>query len=42
MDIVVQGEGKKLYKPDEVVLSLEFHLNDETYEKVLEKGTKGC
>lgn len=40
MDIVVQGEGKKLYKPDEVVLSLEFHLNDETYEKVLEKGTK--
>lgn len=40
MDIMVQGEGKKFYKPDEVLLSINFFVNDKTYEKVLEKGTK--
>lgn len=40
MDIMVQGEGKKFYKPDEVEISLNFYANDNTYEKVLEKGTK--
>lgn len=40
MDIMVQGEGKKFYKPNEVEISLNFHSNDTTYEKVLDKGTK--
>ena len=40
MDIMVQGEGRKFYKPDEVLLSINFSLNDKSYEKVLEKGTK--
>ena len=37
---MVQGEGKKFYKPNEVEISLNFHSNDTTYEKVLDKGTK--
>lgn len=40
MDIMVQGEGRKFYKPDEVLLSINFFVNDKSYEKVLEKGTK--
>lgn len=40
MDIMVQGEGKRFYKPDEVVLNINFYVNDTTYDTVLEKGTK--
>lgn len=40
MDIMVQGEGRKFYKPDEVEISINFYANDSKYEKVLEKGTK--
>ena len=40
MDIMVQGDGRKFYKPDEVLLSINFFVNDKAYEKVLEKGTK--
>lgn len=40
MDIMVQGEGRKFYKPDEVLLLINFFVNDTSYEKVLEKGTK--
>lgn len=40
MDIMVQGEGKKFYKPNEVVLNINFYANDITYENVLERGTK--
>lgn len=40
MDIMVQGEGKKFYKPDQTEISINFYVNDKTYEKVLEKGTK--
>lgn len=40
MDIMVQGEGRKFYKPDEVLLSINFFVNDKSYEKVLEKGAK--
>ena len=38
MDIMVQGEGKKFYKPNQVDISINFYANDETYEKVLKKG----
>ena len=37
MDIMVQGEGRKFYKPDEVLLLINFFVNDTSYEKVLEK-----
>lgn len=40
MDIMVQGEGKKFYKPNEVEISINFFANDMNYEKALEKGTK--
>lgn len=40
MDIMVEGEGKKLYKPNELEINLNFYVNDISYEKVLEKGTK--
>lgn len=40
MDIMVQGEGKKFYKPDEVLLSINFFVNDKSYDEVLKKGTK--
>ncbi len=40
MDIMVQGEGKKFYKPNQVDISINFYANDETYEKVLKKGTE--
>ena len=40
MDIMVQGEGKKFYKPNQVDISINFFANDETYEKSLKKGTE--
>lgn len=40
MDIMVKGDGKKFYKPDQVVLSINFFVNEKSYEKALEKGTK--
>lgn len=40
MDIMVEGVGRKFYKPNQVVLSINFLVNDETYEKALEKGVK--
>ena len=40
MDIMVEGVGRKFYKPNQVVLSINFLVNDETYEKSLEKGVK--
>ena len=40
MNIIVQGEGKKFYKPNEVEISINFFANDKDYEKVFEKGTK--
>lgn len=40
MDIMVQGEGRKFYKPNEVEISINFYANDVSYEKTLEKGTE--
>ena len=31
MDIMVEGVGRKFYKPNQVVLSINFFVNDETY-----------
>ena len=30
-DIIVKGEGKKFYKPNQVEISLNFYVNDKTY-----------
>ena len=32
MDIIVQGEGKKFYKPTEVIISINFYDNEKNYE----------
>ncbi|MBR3888077.1 MAG: SIMPL domain-containing protein [Clostridia bacterium] len=40
MDIMVEGVGRRFYKPNQVVLSINFLVNDATYEKALEKGVK--
>ena len=40
MDIIVQGEGKKFYKPTEVIISINFYDNEKNYEGALEKGIK--
>ncbi len=40
MDIIVQGVGKRLYKPNEVEVTLNFYANDKSYETVLDKGVK--
>ncbi len=40
MDIMVQGNGKRFYKPDEVKISLDFYTKADSYESALENGTK--
>lgn len=38
MDIIVEGNGQKDFKPNQVVLSFTFETKDSCYEKALEKG----
>lgn len=38
MDIIVEGNGQKDFKPNQVVLSFTFETKDSSYEKALEKG----
>ena len=40
MEIMVKGEAKKSYKPEEVVFSISFSNKEKTYEKCLEEGAK--
>ena len=40
MDIMVEGTGKRYYKPDEVEISLNFYTKTGTYESALEDGTR--
>lgn len=40
MDIIVEGVGKKYYKPDEVVINLIFYTKANSYDGALENGTK--
>lgn len=40
MDIIVEGIGKKYYKPDEVKINLDFYTKSNTYESALEEGTR--
>lgn len=40
MDIIVEGIGKKHYKPDEVVINLNFYTKRSSYDEALEQGTK--
>lgn len=40
MDIMVEGTGKRFYKPDEVEISLNFYTKTGSYETALEEGTR--
>ena len=40
MEIMVQGMAKKLYKPDQVSIKIDFYTNAENYEEALTKGVK--
>ena len=40
MDIIVEGVGKKYYKPDEVIINLEFYTKADSYDGALEQGTR--
>ena len=40
MDIMVEGTGKRFYKPDEVEISLNFYTKTESYKTALEEGTR--
>lgn len=40
MDIMVEGTGKRFYKPDEVEISLNFYTKTEDYKTALEEGTR--
>ncbi|MBQ7308004.1 MAG: SIMPL domain-containing protein [Clostridia bacterium] len=40
MEIMVKGEAKKTYKPEEFIISLTFSHKEKTYEKCLENGAK--
>lgn len=38
MEIIVEGRGTEYFTPDEIVLSIDFHLTGDTYETALNKG----
>lgn len=40
MDIMVEGTGKRIYKPDEVEISFNFYTKAKSYEIALEEGTR--
>jgi len=39
MEIIVQGKGESFYTPDQVKMSLNFFIEETTYETALEKGS---
>ncbi len=40
MEIIVEGKGTELFAPNEVVLNIDFVKKGQTYEEVLQEGTK--
>ena len=40
MEIIVEGKGIKTVAPDQVIINFDFIIKGETYEEVLERGTK--
>ena len=40
MDIIVKGEGKKYFRPNEVKINLEFYVLTSSYELALQEGTR--
>lgn len=40
MDIMVEGTGKRYYRPDEVNISFDFYTKTGSYESALEEGTR--
>lgn len=39
MEIVVHGKSNSFYKPDQVILSLNFNVKEDSYSKALDKGS---
>ena len=40
MDIIVQGTGRKSFKPDQIILSINFQVKRPDYAKVLDDGAR--
>lgn len=40
MDIMVEGKGTRYYRPDQVVIRLNFYTKTKSYETALEEGTR--
>ena len=40
MEIIVEGKGRKFYKPDEVMVDLQFYNKNSSYELALKEGVK--
>lgn len=40
MEIITTGIGEESYKPDQIILTLNFIFKDNLYDEVLENGTK--
>lgn len=40
MEIIVKGEGKKKFKPDQIELNYTFTVREKEYEKVVDLGIK--
>ena len=40
MEIITTGIGEESYKPDQIILTLNFIFKDNLYDEILENGTK--
>ena len=40
MNIIVQGDGEKNFKPDQIVLDFDFKTSNKNYNEALELGVK--
>lgn len=38
MEIIVRGDGKSTFKPDQVILNIKFYIKSQAYQEVLDKG----
>lgn len=39
MEIIVTGKANEYFKPDQIILNINFYVKENTYEDVLIKGT---
>ena len=40
MEIIVEGKGSSVFTPNQVIINFDFVIKGETYEKVLDEGTR--